>query len=128
MVHSRDVQLRLEFDFDVLACDSYGVVGDISRCRCAKDAAGGDIEGGTVPRAGHFPAHDHSLGERPAPVGTGVVNGIERSINVEDRDESIADFDLRVVAGRDRVDRTDCDPSHRYIIPVCRRAASDIMS
>ena len=42
---------RLEFDFDVLAFDSYGLVGDVLRCRCAEDAAGCDVKDGAVPRA-----------------------------------------------------------------------------
>jgi len=54
---------ELEFDFDVLAFNSYGIVGDILRRRCAEDAAGGDIKDCAVPRASHFCAHNHSLGE-----------------------------------------------------------------
>ena len=39
----------LKFDFDVLAFESYGVMGDVSRCRCAEDAAGCDIKDGVGP-------------------------------------------------------------------------------
>ena len=77
--------LDLEFDFDVLAFASYGVAGDVSRGRRAEYRSACDVEDGAVPRAGHFSAHNHSLRERPAPVSTGIVNRIERSIDIEER-------------------------------------------
>jgi hypothetical protein len=78
----------LEFEFDVLAFDSYGVVGDVSWCRCAEDAAGSDVEDGTVPGARHFCSHNHAFGEWSASMGASVVNRVVSSLDVEERDAS----------------------------------------
>jgi len=66
----------LEFDFDVVALDSDFIADDVSRCRRAPYGAARDVEDGPVPRAGHFCAFKHSLGEGSASVGTGFVNHI----------------------------------------------------
>src|SRR3989442_1616109 len=75
----------LEFDFDVLAFDSDFIASDVSRCRCAQYDSARDVKDGPVPRAGHFCAHKHSFGEWSAPMGTGVVNRIERSVDDKNR-------------------------------------------
>src|SRR5579864_9386739 len=75
----------LEFDFDVLAFDSNVIAGDVLGRGWAEDAARSDIKYGTVPRAGHFYPYKHALGEGPASVGTGLVNRIERAVDVEER-------------------------------------------
>ena len=81
MVEVRD----LEFDFDVVALDSDFIADDVSRRRSTPHGSVCDVEDGAVPRAGHFCALKHSLGEGPASVGTGLVNGIERPVDVEER-------------------------------------------
>jgi hypothetical protein len=73
---------RLEFEFDVVAFDAYCVVGDVSWCRGAEDAAGSDVEDGIVPGAGHFCSHNHAFGEWSASMGTRVVNRVVSSGSV----------------------------------------------
>src|SRR6266849_4601242 len=82
----------LEFDFDVLAFASDVITGDGSRCRCAQYRSARDVVHGTVPRARHFCVHNHSLGKRATFMGTGVVNRIERSVDVEERDSLTPSF------------------------------------
>src|SRR5215471_16076574 len=79
------VRFQLDFDFDFLAVNSKGIARDVLRCRWAEDAAAGYVEDGSVPRAGDFCPYHYSIRKRPAPMRTGVVNRIERSVNVENR-------------------------------------------
>src|ERR1700682_6752717 len=93
--------IGLEFDFDVFAIDSYGVVRDVSRGRRAEYRSARDVEDGAVPRAGYLSTHNHSLGERPAPMRTGIVNRIERSVDIEERDASPSDVHCHPRTGSD---------------------------
>ena len=61
-------------------------IADVSRRRSTPHGSVCDVaEDGAVPRAGHFCAPCLPLGEGPASVGTGLVNGIERPVDVEER-------------------------------------------
>jgi hypothetical protein len=72
----------------VSCLDRVSVVSDVSRCRCAEDAAGCDIEDGAVQGAGDLCPLNDTFGERSTPMGTRVVNRVVGSLDVEDRDAS----------------------------------------
>ena len=60
-------------------------------------------------------------------VSAEVVDCVKRTMDVEHRDQLRVELDLRVIAVGDGRRRRDGMPGHVYIIPVCKRAASDIM-
>ena len=78
-----------------------------------------------MPRANDDVSIDRATRKLAAIVRARVFNRIERAVDVEHRNEHGVDFDLSVVAVSNRVGRRDLQPGH--IIPVCNRAASDII-
>ena len=93
-------------------------------CQCGASA---QTEAGAMTRTNHDVTFDGSARKLTTIVSAEVVDCVKRAMDVEDRDQLRVDLDLRVIAIRDGCRRRDGMPGHLYIIPVCKRAASDIM-
>src|SRR5687767_15978453 len=80
-----------------------------------------------MTRANHHIAFDRATREFAAVVRANIIDGVKLTADIEHSHQLSVDLGLRVVARCDRGGRRHWVPAHRYIIPVCRRAASDIM-
>ena len=99
---------------------SYGLI-----CRRRKRRASAQTESCAVARTDHHITIDCAASEFAAIVRTRIFDRVERAMNIEHRNERRIDFKLCVVAIGDRRLRGNVQPGH--IMPVCNRAASDII-
>src|SRR5260370_37844075 len=67
-----------------------------------------------VPRARDDAGRDRSFGEWTAAMKTDVVDGVEGSVEIEERDPAILDRDLTAMAGRNVADSRDGDEIGRH--------------
>ena len=83
----------IAFDFDFVAVDGFDR-------RHTKGFAGNHAESRAVPRALNLFAVQFPLGEGTAIVGADVLNGVEFSVHIEERDRYKIHFDQLLFAGR----------------------------
>ena len=90
-----------------------------------------------MSRAHDYPAGGRSIafyvcaGKRFTVMGAAIFERVQDAIELHDGDIESVDFGIEPAARGECRSRTHVDPgarrAHRYIIPVCRRAASDII-
>lgn len=78
----------------------------------------GHIELKSMPWARHNAAVERSFAQRPALMRTNSIEGVERSLNIKQRDNAVAGDIFTALAGRELTCRGDTLPvGHRYTLP-----------
>src|SRR5882672_3022642 len=83
----------LDFDFDVRAIDANVIPIRSTARRWAKHFAGGHVKNASVPGAGHLCASEFALTKRPAHMRARVVDGVKRTIDIEECNLFTVDLD-----------------------------------
>jgi hypothetical protein len=95
--------LPLDLDFDVGALDAQSVATQGFSGGWAQRSTSRYVEYGAMPWAGYFPAVDFAFAQRTADMGAIVINRVEASGNIEERDFVAVHLNQFGAAGRDFV-------------------------
>ena len=76
--HRTAARLLFHFNQNVVAIDRDHITLCLAACRTAEGLSAGDVELGSVPRAGYFLADQRPFAERSANMRAGVVRRVER--------------------------------------------------